>query len=96
MAIGWGGLALFSVAGLLLEALHGLKVPMYLDVGVEPRRLLWTLAHAHGSLLSVVNLAFAFYLATTGGGSAGASRWASRLLWWGLLLLPAGFALGGV
>jgi hypothetical protein len=96
VAIGWGGLALFSIAGLLLEALHGLKVPLYLDVGAEPRRLLWTLAHAHGSLLSIVNLAFAFYLSSTGGGAATATRRASRLLVGGLVLLPAGFALGGL
>ncbi|MGL4512352.1 MAG: hypothetical protein ACRCT8_04620 [Lacipirellulaceae bacterium] len=94
--IGWSGLALFSFTGLALEALHGLKVGMYLDVGAEPRRLLWTLAHAHGSMLSIVHLAFAAYLATTGGGSRASVGWTSRSLTAGLVLLPAGFGLGGI
>ena len=56
---GWWSLLLFAAFGLALEALHGLKVGSYLSVSSVARRLMWTLAHAHGTLLSVVHLVFA-------------------------------------
>jgi len=48
---GWWGLLVFLSLGIILEALHGFKVGAYLDVGNETRRLMWTLAHAHGTML---------------------------------------------
>ena len=45
--------------GLLLESLQGFKVAAYLDVSNETRRLMWRLAHAHGTLLAVVNILYA-------------------------------------
>ena len=59
LQIGWWALLVFLSVGLVLEALHGLKVGLYLDVSNETRRLMWRLAHAHGTLLALVNLAFA-------------------------------------
>src|SRR5438128_8366345 len=56
---GWWTLLIFLTAGLALEALHGFKVEAYLKVSNETRRLMWTLAHAHGTLLGLVNLGFA-------------------------------------
>ena len=91
---GWLGLSVFVFLGLVLEALHSMKVPLYLDVGSETRRLMWTLAHAHGTLLSLVQLGTAATARWLGGGVV--SPGASRSLLAGLVLLPLGFFLGGV
>jgi hypothetical protein len=82
----------FTALGLVLEALHGLKLGFYLDVDNETRRLLWRLAHAHGALLGVLNICYAL--------SARAwprleDRLAERALLAALLLMPLGFLLGG-
>lgn len=42
--------------------LHGFKVGLYLDVDHSARRHMWTLAHTHGTLLALVNIAFALSL----------------------------------
>ena len=47
--LGWRLLLLFLTLGIALELMHGLKLRLYLDVNNETRRLMWTLAHAHGS-----------------------------------------------
>src|SRR5829696_1533509 len=65
LRFGWCALLLFLALGLVLEALHGFKVQAYLNVMNETRRLMWTLAHAHGTLLAVVNLAFAYSITLT-------------------------------
>src|SRR5690606_31956446 len=57
---GWGGLFIFTCLGITLECLLAFKVPLYVDVDSESRRLMWRLAHAHGTLLSLVHLAAAF------------------------------------
>ena len=49
LRIGYWALALFVTMGLLLETLHAFKVGAYLDVQNETRRLMWRLAHAHGT-----------------------------------------------
>jgi len=92
--IGWLTVLVFTLLGLVLEALHGLKVPLYVDVEVENRRLLFTLAHAHGTLLGLLHLALA---ATAGQLAAGSARsLASRALTAATVVLPGGFFLGGV
>ena len=82
----------FTTLGLLLEAMHGFKLGFYLNVDNETRRLLWRLAHAHGALLGLVNIAYALT----------ARAWprledglAGRALLCALLLMPLGFLLGG-
>ena len=85
-------LCVFTTLGLVLEALHGLKLGFYLDVDNETRRLLWRLAHAHGTLLGLINVGYAL--------SARAwprleDRLAGRALLSALLLMPLGFLLGG-
>jgi hypothetical protein len=84
------------VLGAVLETLHGFKVGMYLDVSNETRRLLWTLAHAHGTLLALVNIAFAMTVSLLPGWTVGSLRIASGSLLASTALLPAGFFLGGV
>src|SRR5580765_6607361 len=71
LTFGWWSLLVFLTGGLILESLHGLKSQAYLGVHQEMRRLMWTLAHAHGTLLSVVNLGFAFMVHV-------ASQWSEK------------------
>lgn len=93
---GWWLLLLFLSAGLVLEALHGFKIGAYLGVNNETRRLMWTLAHAHGTLLGLINLGFAFSLHWLPAWSESSRRLASSALLASSVLMPAGFFLGGV
>lgn len=91
---GWWSLLVWLSVGIVLEALHGFKIGWYLDVGQEMRRLMFTLGHAHGTLLALVNLAAAaslriWSLDAAQIPGANAMRTAS-------LLLPVGFILGGI
>lgn len=90
---GWGLLSVFMLGGLLLEGLHALKLGLYFENAL--RRELWVLAHAHGALLALVNLAFVASAATLMPETARRSR-AGRSLRWGALLMPLGFFLGGI
>lgn len=92
LALGWWSLALFAGLGAVLESLHGWKVDWYLAVGNETRRLLWRLAHAHGTFLALVHIAFALTVAHT----ARAPRLASGCLSAASLCLPLGFLLAGL
>ncbi|QDV05241.1 hypothetical protein Poly30_07370 [Planctomycetes bacterium Poly30] len=94
--VGWVAMLLFFFGGLVLEALHGFKVDAYLGADNETRRHLWTLAHAHGTLLGLVNLAFAWTLSRPQPFREGAARFASRCFFGATILMPAGFFLGGV
>ena len=91
---GWIALALYLALGLVLEALHGFKLAWYLDVGVESRRLLLTLGHAHGTLLAVLNLMLAATASWLRPGIA--TRAAALCLRAATVLLPGGFLLGGL
>jgi len=94
VALGWWSLLGYLSAGMALEALHGLKVGWYLDVGQETVRLMLRLGHAHGALLALV-----LVLAGMGGRLArpvvppplavGALKIAT-------LTLPVGFWLGAI
>ena len=59
LRFGWCSLLCFLSLGIALETMHGFKVGYYLDTNNETRRLMWTLAHTHGTLLSIVHLVFA-------------------------------------
>jgi hypothetical protein len=96
LRFGWWSLLTFLSLGVVLEALHGFKVGWYLDVSNETRRFMWTLAHAHGTLLSLVHLAFAATVWLVPGWKTGSRRLASRGLCGAGVLMPAGFFLGGV
>jgi len=95
LRVGWWSLLAFLCLGLVLETLHGFKVAAYLDVSNETRRSLWTLAHAHGALISVVNVVFGLSLPAMVGWASGTRSLASRCLMAALLLIPLGFFLGG-
>ncbi len=96
MTFGWWSLFVFMALGLFLEYLHGFKVGWYLNVGNEMRRLMFQLAHAHGTLFSVLHIVFAF---TARAMPVSAESWlklASPLLMATSILMPGGFFLGGV
>lgn len=94
--VGWWLLLLFLSLGIVLEGLHGFKSDWYLNLDHATRRTLWRLAHAHGTLLALVHLAYGFC-------SHYCFRHSRDLLWHlaspflttASLLLPAGFLLGG-
>jgi hypothetical protein len=96
LCFGWWTLLIFLSLGLALEILHGFKVSYYLKVSNETRRLMWTLAHAHGTLLGLVNLGFAFTARLLPAWSARERGTASVCLRGATLLMPAGFFLGGL
>lgn len=96
MRVGWWSLLCFLTLGIVLETLHGFKVGWYLDLSSETRRTLWTLAHAHGTLLGLVHIAFGLTAERFPGNN---QRWqgiVSPCLLGGGILMPAGFFLGGL
>jgi hypothetical protein len=94
LVVAWWTLLLFVVMGSVLEALHGFKVPWYVSPSTETRRLMWTLSHAHGTLMGLINLGFAATLGLLPEWSPRLPR-ASSLLLLATALIPAGFFLGG-
>lgn len=95
-AIGWWGLFVAMVGGLVVDALLGLKLGVYLDASNQTRRLMWRLAHAHAAGLSLVHLGLGAYFASVAVRWTTRLRLASSLSVVGLLAMPTGFALGGV
>src|SRR6266571_5263622 len=94
LRFGWWALLAFLSLGAVLETLHGFKIGWYLDVGNEARRLMFTLAHAHGTLLALVNIAAGLTARNVVRFDLRPST--SLALIWAEILLPAGFFLGGV
>ncbi len=82
--------------GLALELFHGFKVRMYLDVSNETRRLMWTLAHAHGSLLGLVHVVLGLSLHSIPELGTRTLGILSSSLIGASILLPGGFFLGGI
>jgi hypothetical protein len=93
LRFGWWSLLAYLALGIGLETLHGFKLGWYLDVGNEMRRLMFTLAHAHGTLLALVNLAAGLTARSVRGFAIAPS--ASHALITSAVLLPGGFFLGG-
>jgi hypothetical protein len=94
LRLGFGGLALFVLVGLALETILGLRAPWYVDDAHATRRLMLTLGHAHGALLSLVHVAFALTTASPVC-RVMPSRATSRALVVALVLVPLGFLGGG-
>jgi hypothetical protein len=92
LRFGWWSLFAWLALGVAVEVLHGFKLGWYLDVGNETRRLMLTLAHAHGTLLALVNIAAGITARVIK--DFALARPASVALWWAALLLPTGFFLG--
>ena len=94
LAIGWLGLSIYLTLGIGLEILHAMKVDFYLDLHNQTRRLMWTLAHSHGTLFSLLHIGYAATVHATGNRQFPKSISIAFTL--GLLLMPAGFFLGGL
>lgn len=82
--------------GAFLECLHAFKFGFYLDPAHRLRRELWTLAHAHGTLLALVQIALASGLIHFGSWTIGRLRLVSFFMIDAALLIPLGFFLGGL
>ena len=93
---GWWVMVVFFTMGLGLEGAHALKMGFYLNVGNETRRLMWTLGHAHGTLLGLVNIALGVTMIHFPEWKAPRRQLASRALFIATALLPGGFLLGGL
>jgi uncharacterized membrane protein len=94
LRFGWWSLLVFLSLGGALETLHGFKIGWYVDVGNETRRLMFTLAHAHGTLLALINIAAGLTVRKVDRFELRQS--VSFALIWAAILLPAGFFLGGI
>ncbi|PYI45290.1 MAG: hypothetical protein DMF11_12620 [Verrucomicrobia bacterium] len=94
LRFGWWSLLVFLSLGAVLEALHGFKIGWYIDVGNDTRRLMFTLAHAHGTLLALVNIVAGLSVRIVERFTLRSS--VSFALIWAAILLPAGFFLGGI
>jgi hypothetical protein len=95
LRFGWWSLFAFTALGLGLEVLHGLKVDVYLNVASETRRFMWTLAHAHGTLLAIVHVVYGLAVRLALAPSRH-QRLVSASLTAASFLLPGGFFLGGI
>jgi hypothetical protein len=96
LTIGWWSLLVYLTLGFALEMLHGFKAGLYLDVSNSTRRLMWTLAHAHGTLLSLVHLVLASAVNLLPRWDARARSIASYCRSGASLMIPLGFFVGGV
>jgi hypothetical protein len=93
--VGWSAFVFFSLVGILLEVLLAWKAPFLVDATHAERRHLLRLGHAHGTLLSLLQLAFCTALPHVDTERT-STRLASLFLRVSLLLLPSGFLLGGL
>jgi hypothetical protein len=93
LRFGWTAIALFLLLGLVLEFFHLIKASFYVEIAI--RRELWTLAHAHGTLLGLINVGFAA-TAMRCLDTETSRAMASWLLRTGAATVPAGFFLGGI
>jgi membrane protein DedA with SNARE-associated domain len=94
LRFGWWSLLIFLSLGGALETLHGFKIGWYVNVESEMRRLMFTLAHAHGTALALINI-------TAGLTGRNLKNFDLRpavsfSLMWAGVLFPLGFFLGGV
>ena len=96
LRFGWWSLLLFLTLGIVLEMLHGFKVQWYLNVSNAVRRHMLALAHAHGTLLALINIAFALTVRSLAAEGSRGLRFASPCLIGAGLALPIGFFLGGI
>lgn len=96
LRFGWWSLLCFLLLGISLEVMHGYKIQWFLNVSNETRRLMWTLAHAHGIGLAVVHVFFGVMVRLQESTPPAWCRLSSPCLIAASLLLPGGFLLAGL
>ncbi len=94
LRLGWWLLLLFLSLGLALETLIGIRNRWFMEDGL--RREMWRLAHAHGTLLSLINIALGATLPLVSRHRARLRQVASPCLVGATFSLPGGFFLGGL
>jgi hypothetical protein len=80
-------ICLWIFFGLLLDSFMGLKQLFYLSNPI--RREMWRLAHTHGTLMTLVFLAYVHFRGI-------AKKQHENMMFIGALLMPVGFFLGGI
>ena len=90
---GWWTLLVFVCLGILLEIGLGFRGHFYMDVSQQTRRLMWRLAHAHGTLLALLNIMYGLIAVQS---SNGGQQFGSRALLAASWLIPSGFFLAGL
>ena len=96
LKFGWWSLFVFVCLGIMLETFLAFRIGWYMNSGDnETHRLMLRLGHAHGTFLSLVNIAFAATLSRINL-IENIRRLSSRCLIAATLLVPGGFILGGV
>jgi len=80
-------ICLWIFFGLLLDSFMGMKQLFYLSDPV--RREMWRLAHTHGTLMTLVFLAYVHFRGI-------AKKLHENMMFIGALLMPVGFFLGGI
>lgn len=96
LRFGWWCSLAFLALGIALELLHAFKIQWLLGVENTARREMWTLAHAHGTLLGLFNIAFAVTIDRAPAFAPTPRLLAARCLQAASLLMPLGFFLGGL
>ena len=95
LVIGWWAILIFLTLGIFLEAMHGFKIGWYLNVSNEARRMMFRMAHAHGVLFGLVNIALAMTIRDRGNKSVDWQR-PSFCISAATVLIPVGFFLAGI
>lgn len=90
-ALGFAALLVFVLLGLSLETLHAFKAALYLDADQGTRRLLLRLGHAHGGVLSLLQIAYGL---TSARYPDLPSPLLTAAFLLALVLVPSGFLLG--
>ena len=96
LQFGWWTLLLFLLLGVILEYLLATKSKGYVPDNYATRRLVWRLAHAHGTLISVLHIAFGLTVSLVPTTKQGWRKTASACLIATSILLPGGFFAGGI
>ena len=96
LRLGWWTLFLFLALGLGLAALRAAQAPCYLHPANATRRLMWTLAHTHGTLVALLHLVYGAALQLVPRVATAPPRVTSAALTAAGVALPGGFFLGGV
>ena len=93
---GWWTLLLFVCLGGLLEWNLGFRSHFYMDASQHMRRLMWRLAHSHGTLLALLNIIFGICACHFSRPGLPNQEFTASCLQAAGFLVPGGFFLAGL